>query len=139
MKLKQAIGTAAILAVAAMPPAGAKEIGGGELVWLLVGLGLKHAFMPSSSGPPAAPAQMEGNVCATPWEERPTLRKPSPDTVRPGDVCLRLDYVFECLPFAHRCEDQPIQVRAGSDEADARSPRPRATPGNGGEAGNEAE
>ncbi len=96
MNSKHSSGVAAILLITVMPRVSAEEIGGGQLVWLLLSEGIKQQFRPRSatSGQepqPAravAPAQKGPNGCEVLQWDRKAFRKPYMSIFRPGKYCL---------------------------------------------------
>ncbi|GGX86366.1 hypothetical protein GJV26_28565 [Massilia dura] len=128
MNSKHAIGVAAILLITVMPRVSADEIGGGQLVWLLLSEGIKQQFRPRSvtsgqdtqSAPRVAPAQKGSNECEVLQWDRKAFRKPSLAIFRPGKYCLDQDYEFNCSIFDHGCGGKMIEIRASNVDLDFR-------------------
>ena len=124
-----------MLALIVLPRVSAEEIGGGQLVWLLLSEGIKQQFRPrSASGvqgtPPAsavAPAQKGPDGCEVLQWDRKAFGKPSMGISRPGKYCLDQDYEFECSIFEHGCGGKFISIRASNVDLDFRGHTLRTT------------
>ncbi|GGX86356.1 hypothetical protein GJV26_28560 [Massilia dura] len=128
MNSKHAISVATILLITVMPRVSAEEIGGGQLVWLLLSEGIKQQFRPlaAASGqetraaPAVVSAQKAPNACEVLQWDREAFGKPSMSIFRPGKYCLDQDYEFNCSIFDHGCGGKMIEIRASNVDLDFR-------------------
>jgi hypothetical protein len=128
MNSKHFSGVAVLLLITVLSRVNAEEIGGGQLVWLLlsegikqkIGLGSAKGLQDTQSGPPPAQAQESSDACEVLRWDRDTSGKPSMGIIRPGKYCLDQDYEFNCSIFAHSCSGTMISIRASNVDLDFR-------------------
>ncbi len=128
MKSQYLIGVAAILMVTGLPRASAEEIGGGQLVWLLLSEGVKQQFVSRSATgasqlqqkPEAVQPRKDSRSCEVLQWDREKFNKPVMGIFRPGKYCLDQDYEFECSIFNHGCAGKMIEIRASNVDLDLR-------------------
>jgi hypothetical protein len=128
MNPKHLIGVAAFVLIQGLPRVNAEEIGGGQLVWLLlsegikqkIGLGSAKRLQDTQSGPPPALPEKTADGCEMLRWDRKTSSRPSMGIRRPGKYCLDQDYEFECSIFAHGCGGKMISIRASNVDLDLR-------------------
>jgi hypothetical protein len=128
MNPKHLIGIAAFMLIPGLPRVSAEEIGGGQLVWLLLSEGVKQQFSPrsapnNSAAQPRLPVVQTGKdagACEVLQWDRKKFDKPVMGIFRPGKYCLDQDYEFECPIFNHGCAGQMIEIRASNVDLDFR-------------------
>jgi hypothetical protein len=128
MNAKHLIGVAALVLIPGLPRVSAEEIGGGQLVWLLLSEGIKQQFVPRSSmamhemqpAPAISSARKGPGECEVLRWDRKAFSKPSLSIFRPGKYCLDQDYEFNCSIFDHGCGGKMIEIRASNVDLDFR-------------------
>ncbi|GGX86348.1 hypothetical protein GJV26_28555 [Massilia dura] len=128
MNSQHLIGVAAILMITGLLRVNAEEIGGGQLVWLLLSEGVKQQFVPSPATsvsqvqpkPAVVQARKDAHSCEVLQWDRDKFNKPVMGIFRPGKYCLDQDYEFDCSFFNHGCAGQMIEIRASNVDLDFR-------------------